>query len=37
MFVKNSEIKLNNLGNGIFEIFIPGVCAGECYKYELKF
>ena len=22
--------------SGIFELFIPGVCEGECYKYEIK-
>lgn len=23
-------------GSGIFELFIPGLCAGEIYKYEIK-
>ena len=29
------QMKRNQAG-GIFEIFIPGVGSGECYKYEIK-
>jgi 1,4-alpha-glucan branching enzyme len=27
---------MERLDSGIFELFIPGLCAGELYKYEIK-